>query len=309
MLLNFIENDSISCRGFLKGMAALGTVAIISSFSAGTAIAETAQVSDDLTLYYEVAGSGDKTILFVPGWGMSSAVFEKQLEEFEGSDEYRAISYDPRGQGQSTKTEGGHFYEQRGADLYAFIEALNLDNITLVGWSYGTLDQFAYISQFGTEKLDGAVIVDGTVKTVGEDNTKEWVWYSKNDADGYRQWFTMAPLTDRKGFNTAFAEWMLEDASAGNVEWVTTIANQTSDTTMAILNETASYADYSETLHGLEGQLPLLVVMREEWKDIVSAHVAENLPSAKVVAFGKHMMFWDQPEAFNNELKAFLTSQ
>ena len=78
---------------------------------------------------------------------------------------------------------------------------------------------------------------------------------------------------------------------------------------MAILNETASYADYSETLHGIEGQLPLLLVMREEWKDIVSAHATENLPSAKVVAFGKHMMFWDQPEAFNNELKAFLTSQ
>jgi non-heme chloroperoxidase len=308
MLLNFAK-DSMSNHKLWRGTAALWTVAMISFFSAGTTIAENVQVSDDLTLYYEVAGSGDKTILFVPGWGMSSAVFEKQFEEFEGSDEYRAISYDPRGQGQSSKTEGGHFYDQRGADLHAFIEALNLNNITLVGWSYGTLDQFAYISQFGTDKLDGAVIVDGTVKTVGEDNTKEWVWYSKNDADGYRQWYTMTPLTDRKGFNTAFAEWMLEGASAENVEWISNIANQTSDTTMAILNETASYADYSETLHSIEGQLPLLLVMREEWKDIVSNHAAENLPSANVVAFGKHMMFWDQPEAFNNELKAFLNSQ
>ena len=78
MLLNFPENDSISRHGLLRGTAALGTLAMISSFSAGTAIAETAQVSDELTLYYEVAGSGDKTILFVPGWGMSSAVFEKR---------------------------------------------------------------------------------------------------------------------------------------------------------------------------------------------------------------------------------------
>ena len=105
---------------------------MISTFNAGTVIAETVQASDDLTVYYEAAGSGDKTILFVPGWGMSSAVFEKQLEEFEGSNEYRAISYDPRGQGQSSKTEGGHFYDQRGADLHAFIEALKLNNITLV---------------------------------------------------------------------------------------------------------------------------------------------------------------------------------
>jgi len=47
--------------------------------------------------------------------------------------------------------------------------------VSYIYWSYGTLDQFAYISQFGTDKLDGAVTVDRTVKTVGEDNTKEWV--------------------------------------------------------------------------------------------------------------------------------------
>jgi len=88
MLPKFLKKDSSSCRKLLRHTAALGTIAMISSFSAGTVIAETVQVSNDLTLYYEVAGSGDKTILFVPGWGMSSAVFEKQLEEFEGSDEY-----------------------------------------------------------------------------------------------------------------------------------------------------------------------------------------------------------------------------
>ena len=87
MLLNFAK-DSMSNHKLWRGTAALWTVAMISFFSAGTTIAENVQVSDDLTLYYEVAGSGDKTILFVPGWGMSSAVFEKQLEEFEGSDEY-----------------------------------------------------------------------------------------------------------------------------------------------------------------------------------------------------------------------------
>jgi len=111
--------------------------------------------------------------------------------------------------------------------------------------------------------------------------------YSKNDADGYRQWYTMTPLTDRKRFNTAFAEWMLEDPSTENVEWISKIANQTSDTTMAILNETASYADYSETLRSLERQLPLLLVMREEWEEIVSTHASKNLPTANVVAFGR----------------------
>ncbi len=273
---------------------------------ASAAMAESVRVSDELVLHYESAGSGEKTVLFVPGWGMSSAVFEKQLAHFEGSDSHRAIAYDPRGQGQSTKTAGGQHYDQRGADLHALIEALDLDSITLVGWSYGVLDQFAYITQQGTGRLDGVVIVDGTAKTVGDDNTTQWVWYSKTDADGYRQWYTMAPLTDRAGFDKAFAEWMLEEPSADTLAWVAGIASQTDSATMALLNETAAYADYSEALLGLEGQVPLLIIVRDEWNDIVGGFAAEKLPSAQVVAFGKHMMFWDQADRFNAELADFL---
>jgi len=70
------------------------------------------KLNEDLTIHYEKAGSGEKTILFVPGWSMSTAVFEKQLTAFEGSSEYTFVTYDPRGQGLSSKTEGGHFYQQ-----------------------------------------------------------------------------------------------------------------------------------------------------------------------------------------------------
>lgn len=271
-----------------------------------SAQAETIAVSDDLTIYYETAGQGERTILFVPGWGMSSAVFERQLAHFEGSTDVRVIAYDPRGQGQSSKTEGGHHYDQRGADLHALIETLDLENIVLVGWSFGVLDQFAYISQQGTGKLDAVVIVDGTVKTVGKDNTKDWVWYSKTDADGFRQWYTMAPLTDRAGFNSAFAEWMLEDPSSSNLEWVSKISNQTTGATLALLNETASYADYTEALNTLDDTLPLLIIAREEWQSVVEGYATVNLPSAEVEAFGKHMMFWDQADRFNKTLKRFV---
>ncbi|MEO1143176.1 MAG: alpha/beta hydrolase [Pseudomonadota bacterium] len=271
-------------------------------------ISDTVKISDDLTIYYETAGSGPKTVLFIPGWGMSTQVFEKQLTHFAQSNTYRAITYDPRGQGRTTKTRDGHYYDQRGADLKAFIDALGLRNITLVGWSYGVLDQFSYISQFGIDQLDAAVIVDGTAKTVGDDNSIEWVWLRKDDADGSRQWYTMTPLVDRGQFNRAFAEWMLEDATEDNVFWLSEISNQTDNTTMAILNETASYADYSQALEALNGKLPLLVIVREEWSDVVRNHVKEKLSCAKVSVFGKHMMFWEHSERFNSELSAFLDS-
>ncbi|MDI5929694.1 alpha/beta hydrolase [Rhizobium leguminosarum] len=107
---------------------------------ASTTFAAEVEVSDDLTIHYELAGSGPTTILLVPGWTMSSEVFEKQLDHFKQSQEYRVIPIDPRGQGQSTKTAEGNFYEQHGRDLAAVVSKLDLRDIVLVGWSSGGQD-------------------------------------------------------------------------------------------------------------------------------------------------------------------------
>jgi non-heme chloroperoxidase len=62
--------------------------------------------------------------VFIPGWTGATKVFERQFKHFEGSSRFRAIAYDPRGQGLSSKTLDGHTYQQHGRDLAAFIEKL-----------------------------------------------------------------------------------------------------------------------------------------------------------------------------------------
>lgn len=272
----------------------------------GTACAETVRVDEDLTLHYEAAGDGETTLLFIPGWTMSAQVFSRQLAHYEGSNDVRAVAYDPRGQGRSTKTPEGHTYAQRGRDVAAFIEALDLDRIVLVGWSYGVLDLLAYVDQFGPDRLVGVVLIDGTPLTVGDDNATDWVWYRRDDADGYRRWTTMAVLEDRQAFNVEFATWMLEDAEADTIAWLGEIAAQTPASVAALLNETASYVDYSEDLKALEGVLPLLYVMRAEWRETVTRWARSHTPSADVEAFGKHMMFWERPDEFNAVVDGFL---
>jgi pimeloyl-ACP methyl ester carboxylesterase len=102
----------------------------------------TKQVALDagLNLHCELAGSGPRALVFIPGWAMSSAVFERQLDYFATSTKFTAVSYDPRGQGRSSKPLDGHYYAQRGRDLAGLIAALGLDEIVLAGWSYGVLE-------------------------------------------------------------------------------------------------------------------------------------------------------------------------
>jgi pimeloyl-ACP methyl ester carboxylesterase len=265
------------------------------------------KISDSFTIHYEESGDGNTPIIFIPGWTMSTKVFIRQLEHFADSKRFRAITYDPRGQGLSTKTMEGHTYQQHGRDLKAVMDKLNLSNVVLAGWSAGVLDQFAYINQFGADNLKAVIIIDGTPRTASKFGSDvDWVWNYIDDRDGFRQWLTFGPLEDRPALNMEFAKWMLEDHSPENLAWVDGISSQTPNAFAALLNETQAYLDYSKDLVTLEGKLPLLYVVREEWQGVAEKWAHKNTPSAKVVAMGKHLMFWERFAAFNEVLSSFL---
>ena len=264
-------------------------------------------IDDDLTLHYEKSGQGPVTILLIPGWTMSTAVFSRQLAFFAESTQYCCITYDPRSHGKSSKTEGGHFYEQHGQDLNQLIEKLELERIVLAGWSFGALEMLAYIDQFGTGRVSGIIMLDGPPRTVGDDNETDWVSYRRDDADGRQEFFTMGRLRDRDATNRSFAEWMLEDRSKDNIKWVLDITDATPDSAAALLNSTANFLDYRHVLINLNGNTPLLYVVSEELGPVVSKWAAENTSCARVEAFGAHLMFWERADEFNEVLLSFLT--
>lgn len=263
-------------------------------------------ISADLTLHYECSGRGPITLIFIPGWTMSTAVFARQLEHFAASDRFRAISYDPRGQGRSSKPEGGHTYQQHGRDLAALIDRLQLDNIVLIGWSSGVNDEMAYVNQFGSDRLHALVLIDGPPRATGADNTKEWVYYRHDDSDHARRDPTMLVLEDRATLSRMFAEWMLEAATPQNMAWVDEISRQTPDWIAALTNETGAYVDYEADLIALAGRLPTLIVVREDQRALATGWRDAHAPSAEVAAMGKHLMFWERSAEFNAVLDGFL---
>jgi Predicted hydrolases or acyltransferases (alpha/beta hydrolase superfamily) len=284
----------------------IAIVAVVTLVAVSPAKAEYAKLSDELTLHYEQAGQGPETILFIPGWTMSTKVFERQFKHFEASTRFRAIAYDPRGQGLSSKTLDGHTYQQHGRDLAAFIEKLRLNDVVLAGWSYGVLEMMAYVNQFGAAKVKAVVVIDGTPRALGKDNTKEWVWVSLDDKDKFRENYTIQTLENRPALNVEFAKWMLEAATPENIRWVDNIASQTPNFIAALTNETGTYINYEQDLKALNGKLPLLFVVREEWRQIVSDWVKANAPAAELVVMGKHLMFWERSQEFNAALDRFL---
>lgn len=269
--------------------------------------AEELKINKDLTIHYEQAGSGDTTIIFIPGWMMSTEVFEHQLAHFKGSKKYRALTYDPRGQGKSSKPAEGHTYQQHARDLAQLIEKLGLKKVILAGWSYGVTEQLAYLNQFGSDKLKAMIMID-TGPDISGATRDEWVWYLNDDSDGYSRGFTEGIIEDRDNVIKEFIQWMLEKPTEENVAWLTKIANHTPSSVASITNATGFYLDYSDDLISLEGKIPLLYIVRNEMKEVADKWIKANTPSATTVYMGKHMMFWERPKEFNSSVDEFLSS-
>jgi len=269
--------------------------------------AEEVKIDENLTIYYEQSGHGDTTIIFIPGWMMSTAVFEHQLAHFKASTKYTALTYDPRGQGKSSKPVEGHTYQQHARDLAQLIKKLELKTIILAGWSYGVTEQLAYINQFGTENVKAMIMIDNGPDIAGA-TRNEWVWYLNDDSDGFSRYYTEGIIEDRKNVIAEFSQWMLENPTQENIAWVSKIAEQTSSSVASITNATGFYLDYSKDLVALEGKMPLLYIVRDEIRTVAERWIQANTPSATIVNMGKHMMFWERPDEFNKVVDEFLDS-
>jgi pimeloyl-ACP methyl ester carboxylesterase len=121
------------------------------------------EVGSGVRIHYVDGGDPQAkiTLLFIPGWSMSTAVWRDQMNFF--ADSARVVSIDPRSQGLSTVTLQLNTPEQRAKDLHEVIKSLAIPNVVLVGWSQGVQDVAAYAAAFNGEGVSGYVLVDAAV--------------------------------------------------------------------------------------------------------------------------------------------------
>lgn len=102
-------------------------------------------------LFYEDAGSGSAVVL-IHGWPVTQAMWEHQVRALVDAG-HRVISYDRRGFGQSSKPWSGYDYDTMADDLKAVLETLDLDQVTLVGFSMGGGEVARYMGRHGGARV------------------------------------------------------------------------------------------------------------------------------------------------------------
>lgn len=115
------------------------------------------QSREEVSLHYEDLGSG-QPVVFIHGWPLSGDMWEYQVTELVQQG-LRCITYDRRGFGKSSRPLTGYDYDTLAGDLNALLEALDLENVVLVGFSMGGGEVARYLGKYGSTRIAKAVFV------------------------------------------------------------------------------------------------------------------------------------------------------
>ena len=146
-----------------------------------------------VNIYYEELGKG-KNVVFIHGWPLSGAMWEYQITQLPQQG-MRCITYDRRGFGHSDKPAGPYDYNTLAADLKAVLDGLDLQDVTLVGFSMGGGEIAKYFSLYGGARVTKVVLISAVVP---------YMLQTEDNPDGVPQevfdGMTKQMIDDRPGF-------------------------------------------------------------------------------------------------------------
>lgn len=251
-------------------------------------------------VYARLVGESGPMLVFTPGWSFSHDIFVHQFDAFE--DRFQCLFYDPRGQGRSSATLLGNNYTQHGRDLHAILNAFGLNDVVLVSWSYGVLAAYAYVRQYGTDRLSGFVCIDEPAKPM---SAEEGVW-----AEGPPEVlgeYLRAVQGGQRAFLTDYAGYMVRRPLTDEERrWIVEQGSRTPAFVAASLFADGHFSDYTFEAQRLDRSVPCVTFLREDWAEQATAWLAANTPATRSVVLPSHMMFWEFPDRFNGELASFV---
>lgn len=164
-----MNNFDSSRRSALVGSASLAAVAVAAALPAASANAapggsmkKTAAfitTRDGVDIYYKDWGPRNgQPIVFSHGWPLSSDSWESQMFYLAGQG-YRVIAHDRRGHGRSSQPWEGNDMDHYADDLAQVIEALDLKNAVLIGFSTGGGEVARYVGRHGTRRVAKLALV------------------------------------------------------------------------------------------------------------------------------------------------------
>jgi non-heme chloroperoxidase len=251
--------------------------------------------SDGVNLYYEVNGEG-KPIVLIHGWSADSTSFKPHVKEL--SKDFKVVTYDLRGHGRSDRPDKGLTLNRFAIDLEELMEYLELNDVTVVGWSMGSSILFDYVRTFGVSRLSSVCIVDMTPKLINDDEWKLGLYHGE-----FTMQDTLNALTTMcynwMDFAVPFIKRTIPYLSEEQLKPVYEATSKNSPHVMSAMWLAMSVNDYRDVLESIT--VPAFIIYGEK-STLYSSKTAEYLnskiPNSKVIPFENctHFLVVENPK-------------
>jgi pimeloyl-ACP methyl ester carboxylesterase len=260
-------------------------------------------VGESVSLRVIEAGKpGDEAALvFIPGWSTGADIWRHQIDTFAKT--HRVISFDPRSQGESTKTTSGNTPERRAQDLHSLLERLHVQQPVLIGWSQGVQDIAAYVERYGTKDLAGIVLVDAAVS----DGADGMAARPEETAAQFKM-FAVYQAHQREYLDGMMRAIISKPPSDGAIEGLVSTGMKTpADVGVAMLVADMFGVNRTSALKKID--CPTLIIASAKSDEFARQQTAaKQIPHARFekIEDTAHAVFIDQPDRFNELLKSFV---
>jgi microsomal epoxide hydrolase len=263
------------------------------------------EVGDGVSLRVIEAGKpGDEPVLvFIPGWSTGGDIWRHQIDTFAKT--HRVITFDPRSQGESTKTTSGNTPEIRAQDLHALLERLGVRHPVLIGWSQGVQDIASYVERYGTKELAGIVLVDAAVS----DGTDGMATRTQETAAQFKM-FAVYQAHQKEYLGGMMRAIISKPPSDVAIQGLVSTGMKTPpDVGVAMLVADMFGVNRTPALKKID--CPTLIIASAKSDELARQQAAANqIPRARLekVEGAAHAVFVDQPDRFDELLKNFLAN-
>ena len=265
------------------------------------------ETSDGTILYYEDYGHGDP-ILLLHGFCCSSQVFKRNIEGLSKNN--RVVLLDLRGHGASSKTLQGITMPRMAEDVKDLIEYLDLENVTLLGWSMGGQVALMYWRKFaGYGYVRRLGILDSTLYPFSEE---EWNKHGNRNYNMDKANDRLIGMLENHAADAqAMVEGMVVDgASDEDKEWIKSEIMKTPAYIAFSIYSDFLGRDFTEYIPAVT--VPMLFVgsmsPAVKGEPAMDYYVSKCRAPYELVKIGEsgHFFFYFQPERFNQIVLSFM---
>ncbi len=256
------------------------------------------QTPDGICLRLCDRGQGERPFVLVHGWKQSHRLWDTTIAGLE--ERHRVVAFDLRGMGESDKPKSQYDFDELASDLEFILGELDLEDVTLVGWSMGCTVSLQHMHR-GGERIGRLILVAGPLRLTRTADFPHAL--TQEELDAYLADAEHWPVRER-----AFVAESLGEADPELVDWLTRIALQTPlDVALKVVREQAKL-DMRSVVEGLA--VPVLAVYGRHdrfWPTSLADWIADHAPRGDRVIFEEsaHCLPLEETGRFCSVLESF----